>query len=209
MAATSRKFCEQPQSHRLAFLRMELRAHDIAAPDHGGDGAVIIGGGENIALVLRDEFIGVHEIGVRAAFGIPSSNGMRRARCARSFQPICGTLISGSRRLDDDDFAVDPAKPRMIAEFAADGRPAIACPRKCRGTARRAFCTASFSASTMPGTAFSPLMQSANAPTPGSTMRSAFAATSGSAVTTISCPVPPSPAARASAFSAERKFPEP
>ncbi len=69
--------------------------------------------------------------------------------------------------------------------------------------------TASFSASTMLGRAARPAMQSANAPTPGSTMRSAFATTSASDVTTMSCPVPRSAATRASAFSAERRLPEP
>ena len=61
----------------------------------------------------------------------------------------------------------------------------------------------------IPSIAPSPFMQSAKAPTPGSTMRSAERAISGSAVTRISCPVPCSPATRANAFSAERRLPEP
>ena len=61
----------------------------------------------------------------------------------------------------------------------------------------------------MPGMDDTPRMQSANAPTPGSTMRSAESTCAGSAVTTISWPVLASAATRASAFSAERKFPEP
>ena len=67
--------------------------------------------------------------------------------------------------------------------------------------------TASFSASTMPGTASSPRRQSAKAPTPGSTMRSAVATASASDVTTIRSPV--SRAARSKAFAAECRFPEP
>ena len=68
------------------------------------------------------------------------------------------------------------------------------------------FSTFSRSASTMPGTADRPLMQSAKAPTPGSTTRSASSTTCGSAVVTISdFPL----AARAKAFAALARLPEP
>ena len=58
----------------------------------------------------------------------------------------------------------------------------------------------------MPGTADSPRMQSAKAPTPGSTTRSASLTTSGSAVVTMSnLPL----AARAKALAALARLPEP
>ena len=61
----------------------------------------------------------------------------------------------------------------------------------------------------MPGISSSPRRQSAKAPTPGSTTRSARATFSGSLVTTIGCSCPLSRAARSKAFAAECKLPEP
>jgi len=69
--------------------------------------------------------------------------------------------------------------------------------------------TLSLSASTMPPTASSPRRQSANAPTPGSTTRSARLTSSGSEVTMIGSFNPSSRAARSNAFAAECRLPEP
>jgi hypothetical protein len=74
---------------------------------------------------------------------------------------------------------------------------------------RAFFRTVSFSASTMPGTASSPRRQSAKAPTPGSTTRSAAPTFSGSSVTRIGWSAPDSRAARSNAFAAECRLPEP
>ena len=68
------------------------------------------------------------------------------------------------------------------------------------------FSTFSRNASTMPGTDDRPVMQSAKAPTPGSTMRSASLTTCGSAVVMIwDLPL----AACAKAFAALARLPEP
>ena len=69
--------------------------------------------------------------------------------------------------------------------------------------------TASRSASSMPGTAARPRRQSAKAPTPGNTTRSAAATSSGRLVTMIGSATPLSEAARSNAFAAERRLPEP
>ncbi len=68
---------------------------------------------------------------------------------------------------------------------------------------------ASSKASTMPSSKPSPRRQSANAPTPGSTTRSAARTRSGSAVTHTSVFSPASRAARSKALAAERRLPEP
>ena len=69
--------------------------------------------------------------------------------------------------------------------------------------------TASSSASIMPGTRASPALQSAKAPTPGSTMRSAVSTVSGSAVTLTASGEPLSRAARSNALAAEWRLPDP
>jgi hypothetical protein len=69
--------------------------------------------------------------------------------------------------------------------------------------------TASLTASSSPGTAASPRRQSAKAPWPGSTMRSAAAASSARLVTMIVSVPPISLATRSNAFAAERRLPEP
>ncbi len=61
----------------------------------------------------------------------------------------------------------------------------------------------------MPGTPYRPARQSANAPTPGSTMRSAAATSAGCEVTTTRASVPASRAARSKALAAERRLPDP
>ena len=60
-----------------------------------------------------------------------------------------------------------------------------------------------------PSRARSAAMQAAKAPTPGSTSRSAPASTCGSALTTMAWVASNPSAARMSAFSAERRLPEP
>jgi hypothetical protein len=67
--------------------------------------------------------------------------------------------------------------------------------------------TASVMASTMPGTGMEAARQSAKAPTPGSTMRSALATASGSEVTAMVSSSPASRAARSNALAAECRLP--
>ena len=64
-------------------------------------------------------------------------------------------------------------------------------------------------ASRIPSTAHSPAAQSANAPWPGNTTRSAAATNAGSAVTVISAAIPSSSAERARARAAEVRLPLP
>ena len=63
--------------------------------------------------------------------------------------------------------------------------------------------TSSSRASHMPATALSPSRQSRNAPTPGSTIRSARASAAGSSITTASCPI------RSNPFCTLRRLPMP
>src|SRR5262249_17992718 len=69
--------------------------------------------------------------------------------------------------------------------------------------------TLSCKASIMPGTAARPCLQSANAPTPGNTIRSAATTSPGSALTVTRAAVPLSRAARSNALAAECRLPEP
>ena len=74
-------------------------------------------------------------------------------------------------------FAVDPAQAGMDAEFAPIARQQLHADADAQERRALFQITLSRSASTMPGTARRPRMQSAKAPTPGSTMRSAWRTT--------------------------------
>jgi hypothetical protein len=69
--------------------------------------------------------------------------------------------------------------------------------------------TISSSVSIMPGMAPRPRRQSAKAPTPGRTIRSASRSACGSEVTIMLWPVPRAWAARSKAFLAECRLPDP
>ena len=87
-------------------------------------------------------------------------------------------------RHDAIDLAGDPAKPSVTSYSRP--RSAKSCmPTQMPKNGRPLCRTASSSAPTMPSTASRPRRQSAKAPTPGSTTRSAFATTAGSLVTTM------------------------
>src|SRR5882672_5849508 len=62
----AQEVADQAQAGRLALFRMELRADEIVAPDHGGDRPAIVGGGKQGSGVRGLELEGVHEIGVVA-----------------------------------------------------------------------------------------------------------------------------------------------
>ena len=51
MAATQ-EIGDQSKAERLALLGMELAARDIVARDQGGDGAAIVGGGDDVAGIV-------------------------------------------------------------------------------------------------------------------------------------------------------------
>ena len=105
---------------------------------------------------------------------MPSSSGCSRWAWS-VFQPICGILSAGVVGLDRRSRRPGSSRAPAVVSYSRP-RLAMSCmptqmPRNGRPLPR----TASVSASTMPGTASSPRRQSAKAPTPGSTMRSAFA----------------------------------
>src|SRR4051812_25077348 len=111
-------------------------------------------------------------------------------------------------RLDAAHFAGDPAEAcghlvfaaalgqELHADANAEERPALPA----HGLGQR---------STMPGKASRPRRQSAKAPTPGSTTRSAARTASGSSVTAMASVCPLSRAARSKALAAECRLPEP
>src|ERR1700679_4176457 len=111
---------QQSLAPPLAFLRMELRAGDVAARDHCGDGAAIIGGRQNIAGIAGAEFVGMHEIDMCA---VSDAREQRmRTRDRQFVPPHMRNLERCVRRRQAHHFACDPAEPRMLAEFAADIR---------------------------------------------------------------------------------------
>ena len=124
------------------------------------------------------------------------------------FQPMCGIFRFSSRGVI---FSTSPAiqlKPSVVT--CSLPRVAISCmPTQMPKNGRALERTASVIASSMPSTASRPLRQSAKAPTPGSTMRSARNTASGSRVTMIFGGFSMLRAARSNAFAAECRLPEP
>ena len=148
----------------------------LSRADDGGDRPAVVG--------LRDEIGAVRRLEAdRSARNRRAARRARaecrRAACAASrrssvFQPMCGIFSAGS---DGAILSTSPRiQPRPSVTTYSRPRSAISCmptqmPRNGRPLPR----TVSSSASTMPGTASSPRRQSAKAPTPGSTTRSARA----------------------------------
>ena len=121
---------------------------------------------------------------------------------------MCGIFSAASAGVI---FTTSPAiQPRPAWSAELTPTLAINCmPTQMPRNGAPSFSTLSRRASTMPGTADRPRMQSAKAPTPGNTMRSARATASGLLVTTIGCVTPDSRAARSNALAAECRLPEP
>jgi hypothetical protein len=172
-ASTSESSKSGPGRSAGSF-RDETACRSVSLRDNRGDRPAVIGARNHIGLIGRIEMIGMHEIGVPAvvaerqdcraadaraaaqAYSSPYAESSALRRAARSFHHI----------------ALDPAEARRGDIFLALRRHQLhadADAEKRTALAR----TASFSASTMPLSASRPLRQSANAPTPGSTMRSA------------------------------------
>ena len=124
------------------------------------------------------------------------------------FQPMCGIFSSGSAGVI---LSTSPAiQPRPLVTSYSSPRSAMSCmPTQMPRNGRPRLWTRSLSASIMPSMASRPRRQSAKAPTPGSTMRSARATASGLLVTTIGCVTPDSRAARSNALAAECRLPDP
>ena len=121
---------------------------------------------------------------------------------------MCGILSAGS--FGSIAFTSPLIQPNPGVMRNSRPRSAISCaPTQMPRNGRRFSRTLVSSASRMPATASTPALQSANAPTPGSTTRSAAATAAGSAVTSMPTSASLSRAARSKALAAECRLPEP
>ena len=120
---------------------------------------------------------------------------------------MCGTGRVGS---EGAIFSTLPSiQPRPgVGSYSSPSRAIICMPTQMPRKGWPRTSTASRSASSSPGISASALRQAGKAPSPGSTMRVAFATASGSAVT-VTAPAPVSAAIRSKAFWAECRFPAP
>ena len=167
-----RKLVEDAQADLLALLDVELGAGAVAGGDHGDDRAAVIGGGEHLVRIAAAQRVAVHEIGVIAGLEARPAADARRARSRSAFQPICGRRRLG-RRPSRRSRRRSSRSPAVIA--CSSPRSAISCmPTQMPRNGVPASVAASI-ASRRPGTAARPRAQSAKAPWPGSTMRSAAA----------------------------------
>ena len=139
---------------------------------------------------------------------MPASTGCSAPFSSSSFQPICGTFSV----LSDGVSATTSPGIQPSPWLVSNSRPrsAISCmPTQMPRNGLPPWITCASSASIMPGTAVRPRLQSAKAPTPGSTIWLAVASTAASAVTVTSASMPLSRADRSKALAAERRLPEP
>ena len=121
---------------------------------------------------------------------------------------MCGIFSAGSFGAMAFTSPLIQPKPGVVRNSRP--RSAISCaptqmPRNGRCLSR----TVVSRASRMPGMALTPRSQSAKAPTPGSTTRSAALTSAGSALTAMPTRAPLSQAARSNALAAECRLPEP
>ena len=99
---------------------------------------------------------------------------------------MCGIFSAGSAGVDLARRRRRSSRSPRSSSSPGRAWTSAACRRRCRGTAAPLRAPRSSSASRMPGTASRPRAAVGKAPTPGSTMRSAAATISGSAVRSIS-----------------------
>ena len=176
---------DQPQAETLALLRVELRAdHGVAAHDRG-DRTAVIGVGDKVCGFADVEMVGMDEIRVQSVRSGRNAveQRMRPLRIER-VPAQCGIFRFGSAGVMR---STSPGiQPSPGVTTYSRPRSAMSCmPTQMPRNGRPCAITLSLSASTMPGTASRPRRQSANAPTPGSTTRSAWRTLLGSLVTTI------------------------
>ena len=86
---------DQREAEPLALLGMELRARDVVARHHGGDGAAMIGFGDEVFRICGAQMKGMHEIGVPARL---RSSECRQAADARGAIGACSSPYAGSSR---------------------------------------------------------------------------------------------------------------
>ena len=93
----------------LAFLRMELRAGNVAVGDESRDGAAVVCFGNDISEVCRDEMIGMHEVGVQAVRTRRQAGEEGMIAQGRQRVPThVGNFECRIIRLDGADFAGNP-----------------------------------------------------------------------------------------------------
>ena len=124
-----------------------------------------------------------------------------RHSALKLFQPICGIFSDEVFGRDGRDFPADPAQPRRHAMFEAPIGQQLHAHADAEKGFRAFFARIRSTASSMPSMASRPRRQSAKAPTPGSTTRSAVATASGIAGDGLGCA---SPHARGALESFER-----
>ena len=99
---------------------MELGSHDIVAPDDGGDLAAIVDMGETLGRDADPELVGMHEIGVLAAFD--ACKNRVRMIDDQIVPAHMGHLKRAVLRRDGGDFAVDPAEAGRFTIFQPASR---------------------------------------------------------------------------------------
>ena len=186
-------------------LHSAAKAFERAARESEADVAIAVT--DDPAAVLAADRVVLPGVGAFAdcKAGVDRVAGMREAleRTVRDklrpFLGICvGAQLTAERGLE---FGVTPnSSPRSAVSCAP-----TQIPRNGRSLSR----TVLSSASRMPTTRSTPALQSAKAPTPGSTTRSAARTAAGSPVTEIATSASLSRAARSKALAAEWRLPEP
>ena len=113
-----KKIAQQQQSSFLAFLRMELRANDIVAPNHRGQLSAVLNRRHHRIIGPAAERKAMDKIGVRA--GRYAGKNRMPAGNDRKFVPShMGYLEALVDRFKGRNLAPDPAKPFMLAMFHA------------------------------------------------------------------------------------------
>ena len=170
------KVADKPQPRLLALLGMELRSGKIVASDRSPRAAR-----RNRSIATRSAGVGepqmvaVHKIGMRARRSSPTSNGCAAASFESRSSPYAGSLRSGSR--GSIATTSPPIQPRPSIVSNSRPRSAISCmptqmPRNGRPRTNHCLLRAPLRGR---GRRRGPRRQSAKAPTPGRTMRSAAA----------------------------------
>ena len=138
----------------------------------------IIGFGDNLRLIFRARRIAVHKIEIRAIQTVKHS--MARAHVQRV--PAHMRYFEGRGHIQRIHRSGKPAQPLMLAALGA-GAHTSCMPTQMPRNGRPSSTTRASSAARSPSIAARPCAQSPKAPTPGRTIWSAHATTSGSPVT--------------------------
>lgn len=168
--------------HSLTFLRMKLGCHDVIAPDGGAEAHPVIGSGQDVLCPCRDHPVRMHKVYITAIFNPAQQRTlalylnlvpphMRNLQRLAGHLHIDGEMLHGSR--DNPETSVGA---ELLAAFKQNLQPQTD-PQK----GARALDMGLDRLDKSPCFRFS--MQSPNAPTPGSTRRSARSTLRASSVT--------------------------